>query len=500
MYGASHMVADDAELLRRYARERSHEAFNELARRHLALVYHSALRQLGDERAAAEDVSQQVFIRLAQRAESLQHHRSLAGWLHTTTRFVASETRRTEWRRRNREQHALMRADETASPSTGSATESSPTLRPLLDAALGELRAADREALLLRFFSGLSFQELGDRIGTSENAARMRVERALERLRRRLAHRRVTSTAAALALALGTEAAAAIPPHLFSAVTAAALATAIAPGSGLLATLKVIYSMSSGKIALTTAAVLLAGGGVLTWQQREANRELRAENTALRGNIVSLKSLTDENESLRREQANTLEQEHRDQAELGRVRGELAAHQKAAAAYLAHQRAGTNTTNPAAAANKLSPGMVPVEVMSNAGRDAPSSAAQTLLWATQRGDIDLAASLLTFNPADRSKMEAFIASLPPEVRAQYDTPEKMMAFVISGSPRPLAGVQLVDQTQPDPDSVVQHVKIQYQNGETVSEEINFHRAADGWQQVVSPTMVDRAIAYFKARS
>src|SRR5271170_3051586 len=80
------MMSDDAELLRRYATERSEAAFAELVRRHVDLVYSAALRMVYGDAHCAQDLSQQVFCELARQAARLARHPSLAAWLYTTTR------------------------------------------------------------------------------------------------------------------------------------------------------------------------------------------------------------------------------------------------------------------------------------------------------------------------------------------------------------------------------------------------------------------------------
>src|SRR5450432_1078218 len=89
----------DSELLRRYAEEKSEPAFAELVRRHLNLVYFSALRQVGGDGHRAQDVTQAVFSDLARKARTLSHREVLASWLYTSTRFAAAKVRRTEARR-----------------------------------------------------------------------------------------------------------------------------------------------------------------------------------------------------------------------------------------------------------------------------------------------------------------------------------------------------------------------------------------------------------------
>jgi RNA polymerase sigma factor (sigma-70 family) len=186
----------DSVLLARYAGAGDEAAFAELVRRHLGLVYHVAVRQTGGQAHVAEEVAQVVFTRLARKAGALAGHQALAGWLHTATRHVAHETLRAERRRRAREQEVAIMEENPERGHGGGAVWAE--LRPVIDEALGALDERDREAVLLRYFAGLSHAAVGARLAVSENAARMRVERALEKLQVQLARRGVTSTAAAL--------------------------------------------------------------------------------------------------------------------------------------------------------------------------------------------------------------------------------------------------------------------------------------------------------------
>src|SRR5512136_1786479 len=141
-------MSNDTELLRRYVEEHSEGPFAELVHEHLDLVYSAALRELNGDRALAEDVSQAVFTELARKAPRLLRHPSLAGWLYVTVRHLAANSRRAEQHRKRREQEAHtmneLIADET--PTTAWAQ-----IRPVLDDALHELSASDREAVVLRF-------------------------------------------------------------------------------------------------------------------------------------------------------------------------------------------------------------------------------------------------------------------------------------------------------------------------------------------------------------
>jgi RNA polymerase sigma factor (sigma-70 family) len=190
---------NDSELLRRYVSGQSEAAFAELVGRYLGLVYSAALRQVSGDVAAAQDIAQAVFVDLARKASSLTQHPSLAGWLYTSTRFLAANARREMTRRAAREQiaHAMNQLHPAESEPDWS------TLQPVLDEAMHDLEAAEREAVLWRFFEQRSFADIGERLGLKENSARMRVERALDKLRAALKHRGITSTAIALGANFG---------------------------------------------------------------------------------------------------------------------------------------------------------------------------------------------------------------------------------------------------------------------------------------------------------
>ncbi len=164
---------DDAELLRRYARACDEAAFAELVQRYLSLVYHAALRQVGGDAPLAEEVAQTVFTRLLRRAAELSGHEALAGWLHTTTRYAASEARRAERRRRAREREAFAMEQITHDGTTDGDAVHWENLRPSIDTVLEELAAPDREVLLLRYFADLPDPATIGRIAGERTAARL---------------------------------------------------------------------------------------------------------------------------------------------------------------------------------------------------------------------------------------------------------------------------------------------------------------------------------------
>jgi RNA polymerase sigma factor (sigma-70 family) len=220
-------MPEDAELLHRYVADRSEAAFAELVRRHISLVYSVVLRRVDGHAHLAEDVTQSVFTDLARKAPALARHTVLPAWLFTSARYAAAQVMRTERRRQIREQEAHTMHELLGSESSPADWE---RLRPVLDDALDQLDARDREAVLLRFYEGQPFAEVGAALHLRDDAARMRVDRALEKLRGLLAKRGVTSTAVALASVLANQAALAAPAGLAANVTGAALAGATAAG------------------------------------------------------------------------------------------------------------------------------------------------------------------------------------------------------------------------------------------------------------------------------
>jgi len=210
---------DDGRLLRRFAEEGSQEAFAALTKRHLGLVYTVCRREL-DTNEAAEDATQAVFLLLAQKANTLRAGPSLAGWLFQTARFVARNARTQAARRAYYEGKAAA----MQTPTEDSAAWAD--IEPLLNRSLAALPARDREGVLLRFFQGLTFAEMGAVLGLSEDAARKRVARALEKLRRFFDREGVTLPSAILPALLSAHALRPVPDHLAGAVITTLAGTA----------------------------------------------------------------------------------------------------------------------------------------------------------------------------------------------------------------------------------------------------------------------------------
>lgn len=274
---------DDIALLRRYVEVRDESAFAELVRRHLGLVYGAALRQLGGVAHRAEEVTQSVFTDLAQKAAALTRRNDIVGWLYTSTHFAAAKLKRSEQRRQGREQEAYLMNERLSDSAQEAAWE---RLRPVLDEAMHELDERDREVILLRFFQGRRLAAVGERLGLSEDAARMRVDRALEKLRVLLGRRQITSTTAALGLVLASQPAVALPATLAGSITAAALASTPAGGG---AVAGATFFMSTKTIVTTTVAALALGFAIYEFNvarhERDATAALVRERNGLQARL-----------------------------------------------------------------------------------------------------------------------------------------------------------------------------------------------------------------------
>ncbi len=258
-------MIEDAELLRRYVTERSQDAFAELVRRRVDLVYAVALRQVGGDAHLAEDVTQKVFADLARKGASLLDRPVLSGWLYRSAQYAASDMVRSERRRRAREQETSLMNELTGTPD---AVTDWDRIRPLLDEALEELNDPDRDAIALRYFEGRAFADVGRALRLTEEAARKRVDRALDKLAGILSRRGVTSTTAAVGAVLAHQGAVAAPAGLAASVTGAAMAAA----GGVAATAGVFSFMSSAAVTAGAGILAAAGIGFAVYQRSEVQQ------------------------------------------------------------------------------------------------------------------------------------------------------------------------------------------------------------------------------------
>ena len=260
---------DDATLLREYVTSNSEAAFETLVSRYTHFVYSAATRQIRDP-LLAEEVTQAVFIILARKAGRISDDTILSGWLFKTTRFVAMAQIRAAARRRLYEHNPHMQSEDQFNTSDHPLWEQ---ISPLLDEALTKLGEKDRQAILLRFFQDKSLAEVGSSFGAGEDAVRMRINRALEKLHRYFNRQGISSTTAMLAGAISANSVHAAPALLAKTATGIALAKgATASGSTLTliqGALKIMaWTKARTAIVISIAAILAVGTTTLVIQRQ----------------------------------------------------------------------------------------------------------------------------------------------------------------------------------------------------------------------------------------
>jgi RNA polymerase sigma factor (sigma-70 family) len=254
-------LTDDIALLREFAGQNSEEAFAELVARHVGLVHSAALRQTGNPHAA-EEITQAVFIILARKAGSLSDKVVLSGWLYQTARLTAANYLRAEIRRARREQEAHMQSivNETAGE-----TETWQHIAPLLEAAMGSLSDADRNAIVLRYFENRGMDEIAATLNAPEANVRKRVTRAVERLRKFFSKKGVALSATTLAGAISAHSVQAAPAGLATTVSSGAAAKgSAAAGSATLTLVKGVLTLmewTKWKPAIIAGVLALSAGG-----------------------------------------------------------------------------------------------------------------------------------------------------------------------------------------------------------------------------------------------
>lgn len=308
------MDITDRELLDRFHARHDEGAFRALVDRHLAMVFGVAERMTRD-RGLAEEVAQSAFAALAVKAGARVREESLAGWLYHTARHLALNAVRADVRRRQREQIAAAMNFNEPGPNI---------VAEHLESAMDQLKPEDRDALVLRFFEDRNLRDVGLELGLSEDAARMRLNRALEKLRGIFGKLGIAGSVAWLATSLPTSASTTVPIGLAASITTAvlsgtAIATAAAITHGASTTMNFL-NLKTGAAILAAAAI--TGTSTYLVKVRDADRlqsELQAANES-RGQLVTVKEQAVAAIKLRDDQIAQLKS---DLADLPRLRGEV---------------------------------------------------------------------------------------------------------------------------------------------------------------------------------
>jgi RNA polymerase sigma-70 factor (ECF subfamily) len=164
----------------------SQDAFEQIVRRYQRPVVSLIARMTGD-RMLAQDLAQETFIRAFRSLAAFDTTRRLSSWLFRIAHNIAIDALR-----RSRQppassdaKHITPAANEPSTPAGPDPVERQ-ELGRALEAALAELRADQRSAIVLRYENGLSFAEIGSVLGVPEVTARSHVHRARKELARLL--------------------------------------------------------------------------------------------------------------------------------------------------------------------------------------------------------------------------------------------------------------------------------------------------------------------------
>ncbi len=325
-------MTSDLDLLRQFTRDRSQDAFTELVKRHVNLVYSAALRQVRSPQLA-EVIAQSVFADLARVAATpsspagdgrdASSPQILTPWLYAVTRRTAIDVIRKESRRQLREQIAVEMNNMNATANDWNQIE------PLLDDAMAALDETDRSAILLRYFKNKNLREVGEALGTSDDAAQKRVSRAVERLREFFSKRNVTVGASGLAILISANAVQSAPVGLALTICTATLAGTAISASTIIAATKTIAMTTLQKTIITAVLTAVAGTGIFEAHQasqlREQNQMLQQQQAPLAEQIQQLQR--ERNDATNRLASLLAENQHLkenpNQNELLKLRGEV---------------------------------------------------------------------------------------------------------------------------------------------------------------------------------
>ena len=188
---------EDSDLLEAYCARQDGEAFAQLVHRYAGLVFGVCRRVLSQE-ADAEDAFQATFVLLARRATTIDRERPLASWLYTVAYQTSLKARGRRERRRQVERQAPTRM---IAPDSLPASEWQ-DLQTLLDEEVVALPAPDRDLILLCDIEGKGHRRVAEELRIPAGSVSRRLEKARDRLRRRLTRRGVSLAGVALSTIL----------------------------------------------------------------------------------------------------------------------------------------------------------------------------------------------------------------------------------------------------------------------------------------------------------
>ncbi|MGA2867963.1 MAG: sigma-70 family RNA polymerase sigma factor [Verrucomicrobiota bacterium] len=460
-------MTSDGELLRSYAEEAAEEAFAELVRRHLDLVYSAALRQVNGDAHLAHDIAQTVFTDLARKAAALSGRPVLTGWLYTSTHFAASKAVRTERRRQAREQEAYAMNELLQSAASDFDWDK---LRPMLDHVMHGLKESDREIILMRFFENRQLADIGQALGLSEDTARKRVDRALEKLRHILI-RQGFGVSMALGTVLSTQAVQTAPAGLAAALTRVAMAGAAAANG---TTFSLIKAMTMTKFQTGLIGIVVAAGLLAPLVMQHSIASLSGEHGRLQLQADQAVQLQADNQRFASQPGPVGPTLPPDQyLELLKLRGEVGVQRNQLDKLKSELAARENSATARALRAPVTTNYFPKSAWATAGNATPEAALQSITWAMDQAmsHQDMPALLAAAGPAAQAAAaREFAGKSDAEIDAELAQDAAHFTNII--------GLRIINQQIVSPDQVV---FTYYYDGQDSFSRIPLQRFGDVWQ-------------------
>jgi RNA polymerase sigma factor (sigma-70 family) len=482
---------DDNALLREYVEHDSEEAFAMLVTRHVNKVYSVALRHTRNPHSA-EEITQAVFVIFAQKANKLRQHAVLSGWLYETSRLTAVTFIRSEIRRGRREQEAHMQTLLNENEA-----DVWPQIAPLLDAAMAGLNETDRHAVVLRFFDGKSMKEVGAALGASEDAAKMRLNRAVEKLRGFFTKRGIVFPAAVLTAAISANSVQAAPAMLAKTTTAVALAKGATASISTLTLIKgALKIMAWTKAQTAIVSAVIVGMATLSVIQHQAQIKLRDQNESLQQQIDRLSQVGAENQNLSNllVQANSSETDTRDR--LNNLLQRQESNKVQAAIPLPDQPVSTPTNTSV---------RLPKDSWSKAGFATPEATLKTRGWAVLNGDRQQFAQSVSLTDGARKMIEDQLVQMASASK-DPDAPRLMqqalaenwgaeeailMPMMAENQNNTYTGYKILSQQSPSADEMIMEVETDMASAPPKTETLNFQRFGNDWKIVIDEATVQK---------
>lgn len=246
------------------------------------------------------------------------------------------------------------------------------------------------------------------------------------------------------------------------------------------------------KVAVGLGVVVALTGGAALFIQQQSIAELRGEIALLRRDANEVAAQRAKVASAAKRAATDVPEPKvagrgADSAEVAKLREEVDGLKKAAQEFGKVLQAAQAKQAESSIPTKL----VPLAEWKNSGRATAASAMETVLWAAAGGEVDTLAQGIVFTPTAQAKANAWFAQLSDATKAQYGSPEKLVALMIAKDAANLSGMQILGQREITPDDVGLRIRVGGEDGKTKDDSFLLHRQPDGWRLTLPDQVVEK---------